>query len=125
MEQQPICILHANKNVQSSENIKLFLENFDKWLKVQECLERRRSQQGSSKYHEIIASLGMSFESHLGYHSVCYKNFTAISEPQTQVMSQSARVTRVKKSAENSLNIGVLPAECLFCEKKIRKVKGK
>ena len=78
MGQQPICIFHTDKSGQSCGNIKLFVENFDKWLKVQECLRRRRGKQGSSKHLEIIASLGRSFELHHGYLSNCYKNVTAI-----------------------------------------------
>ena len=124
MGQQPVCILHADKSGQSCGNIKLFVENFDKWLKVQECLRRRIGQQGSSKYLEIITSLGRSFEPHHGYHSNCYKNFTAIPEPRTQVESQSARVTRVSKSADKCSS-SVLPPECIFCGKKRRKFKGK
>ena len=91
MEQQPIRIPHTDKSGQSSENVKLFVENFDKWLKVIECLRRRRGQQGSSMYLEIIASLGRSFKPHHGYHSNCYKNLTAISEPLTQVEPQSGK----------------------------------
>ena len=123
--QQPICILHTDKSGQSCGNIKLFMENFDKWLKVQECLRRHRGQQRSSKYLEIIASLVTSFEPHHGYHSNCYKNFTAIPEPQTQEEPQSARVTRVSKSAEKSSNTCVLPPECIFYGGKRRKFKGK
>ena len=89
MEQQPICILHTDNSGRSSENIKRFVENFDKWLKVKECFRRRRGQQGSSKYLETTASLGRSFEPHHGYHSNYYTNFTAIPESQIQVETQS------------------------------------
>ena len=120
MWQQPVCILHADKSGQSCGNINLFGENFDKWLKVQECLRRRIGQQGSSKYLEIITSLGRLFEPHHGYHSNCYKNFTAIPEPGTQVELWSARVTLVSKSADRCSS-SVIPPECIFCGKKERK----
>ena len=35
VEQQPLCILHADKSSQSSENITISVENFGRWLKIQ------------------------------------------------------------------------------------------
>ena len=65
-----------------------------------------------------------SFKPHHGYHSSCYENLTANPERQTQVESQSARVTRVSKSADKCSS-SVLPPECIFCGEKRRKFKGK
>ena len=124
MGQQPVCILHADNSGQSCGNIKLFVENIGKWSKVSECLRRRIGQQGSSKYLEIIKSSERSFKPHHGYHSNCYKNLMAIPEPRTQVEPQSARVTRVSKSAVKCSS-NVLPLECIFCEKKRRKFNEK
>ena len=106
MGQQPICILHTEKPSQSCGNIKLFVENFDKWLKVQECLRRRRGQQGSSKYLEIISSFGRSFKPLHGYHSNYYKNLTATPERQTQE-SHSQQGSHVLVNQQISLEIQV------------------
>ena len=35
VEQQPLCIFHADKSSQSSENITISVENFGRWLKIQ------------------------------------------------------------------------------------------
>ena len=125
-DQTAICVLHLDESGESCGNIKLFSENFDKWLKVQECLGRRRDQYGKSKYNRTMESLGRSFELHHGYHSKCYKNFTAISETQNQVQSSSVtRNCRSRKSSDRPSRTSILPPECIFCGKVRKKFKGK
>ena len=63
-----------------------------------------------------------------GYHSACYKNFTAISKPKIKPKAIT-RSTKISTRSENTSPLlqpatGVLPPICIFCDKRRKKIGG-
>ena len=123
-------MLHVNFASDNYGNIKLFTENFDKWTKVQQSLNAPKNSQKKTKYDEILETLGHSLKCNYGYHTKCYKHFTAVSVSQGIKLSTSTVSTRSKlplnrateKSKSSKSNI--LPNLCIFCAKGRKKYKG-
>ena len=93
---------------------------------VQNTLQIRQSRSNSvSKYAQRFDKLQRSFQIHDGYHSDCYKNFTAISEKTTASNVEPATMTtRFAANEEGSNQFHILPKECIFCGMFREKVKG-
>uniref|UniRef100_UPI00358E4FD4 uncharacterized protein isoform X3 n=1 Tax=Myxine glutinosa TaxID=7769 RepID=UPI00358E4FD4 len=114
------CIIHVCAS--EIKNIKPFAD--DKWLKILSTSDSRKSFKNfdTSKYRTIIVALPEYPLAHQGYHSKCYKNFTAIptrkssaSTPQQPVKSKQFR--SVTSPCTSQLNVGIFSNECIFCEK--------
>ena len=65
---------------------------------VQQSLNARKKSQKKTRYEDILETLRHSFKCNYGYHTKCYKNFTAVS------VSQSAKGR--KKYKGNIIDIG-------------------
>lgn len=109
---QRTCILHADIKSYSGE-----IKEFDSktWHKVVTCDNYRKRQGTPSKYLSI--ELPSSYGEAIGYHSLCYKNFTAISiQPLDPVVQSKTHCLRSNIDAHTS-STGISNQVCLFCHK--------
>ena len=83
----------------------------------------------TSKYIIILSTFPDVFQSNHGYHTLCYKNFTAFftSPGHLKKIFQPAKksTTRSKVPTIPSTSTGCLPALCISCGKIRKRVKGK
>ena len=77
-----------------------------------------------------METLGHFFKCNYGYHTKCYKNFTAVSvsqstKPSTSTVSTRSKVplNRATQKNESSWS-NILPNLCIFCAKGRKKYKG-
>jgi hypothetical protein len=98
------------------------------WEKVQKANATRHQLFNVSKYFDI--KLPDAFDSSSGYHSQCYKNYTAIrgeleSDDNSTPCTPSHHLLRssVDQSSSTSTS-GVFPRICIFC-KAVYKSTGK
>ena len=76
------------------------------------------------KYQEVIDMMPENPTALCGYHTECYKNFTAVSKP-APVASSTATPTRQKnKIPLRASSSGVIEHKCIFCNNARKKVKG-
>jgi len=66
------CILHFGGPTKGD----ILPFNDDKWLRVKVAHERRQTLFFSSMFNKI--KLPDNYDNTLGYHVICYKNFTAV-----------------------------------------------
>ena len=106
------CVVHVSTKP-SSELIKIFDDS--SWRKVKLADSCRRQQAGSSKY--LSVNIPDNFDDSIGYHSTCYKNFTALSVPSEEGTSiPSTKNYALRSSIETSSSgVGIFPPKCLFC----------
>ena len=107
------CIVHVG-SAKSSESIKKIDD--DKWKKLLSVVTTRKTLVRKTKYDQIIADFPEQLEEDHGYHSKCYKNFTAM--PKVEVSSAETTTTVRTRSSEPSAttsSTGVLPRKCIFC----------
>ena len=77
-----------------------------------------------------MKTLGHSFKCNCGYHTKCYKNFTAASVSQSTKPSTSTESTRSKvplnraTQKNESSKSNILPNLCIFCAKGRKRHKG-
>ena len=118
------CILHIGEG-ECEGNIKSFLENRSLWEKV--CVsaefwqQRKEEKKQETKYNQIINSIPTLLIPSYGYHSICCKNFIAISKPKIKPKT-SNRSTKISTRSETTSPLlpfatGVLPSICIFCNK--------
>ena len=105
------CILHVG-NAESAEETKPL--DLSKWQKLQSVVKTRKTLVKKTKYDSILADFPENLEVSHGYHSKCYKNFTAIPKITTYASSTAVR-TRSGEPAEPTSSTGVLPPICIFC----------
>ena len=99
------------------------------WDKVLLAKENRLKTLMNSKYSIILSTLPDVFQSHHGYHTLCYKNFTAFSASLGHLKEifqpEKRSTTRSNVPAIPTKSTGCLPALCIFCGEIRKKVKGK
>lgn len=113
------CYLHVDKPF---PNVKIM--NFDNqsWDRVKTVAEYRLSRTKSNKYKKVCENLPQAFDEFVGYHSDCYKQFTAVSKtvldkysaPQQEQSSCTLR-SSIAHISDKSSSSGVFRSECLFC----------
>ena len=92
-------------------------------------MNARRKSQKKTKYEDILETLGHSFKCNYGYHTKCYKSFTAISVSQSIKLSTSTVSTRWKVSLNRSTHQNkssksyILRNLCIFSPKGRKKYK--
>ena len=119
------CILHVGAG-KPEEQVKTFDDRT--WQKVINVAEIRRQILGPSKYSDVVNSLpkALKSEEH-GYHSTCYKSFTAVSASVTSAsLTKSVTDDPGTKSTKTLLRSdvghlitatsGVFEQKCLFCK---------
>lgn len=124
----PVCILHSLEECKNNATeVKHFTQ--DTWKKVQSAVKERlaKSNASLSKYFTICYTLPDVLCENVGYHSLCYKNFTAIKKVELVATPHGAkRVLRSDTQHPCTSTSGVTIAkECIFCGRARKKVKGK
>ena len=126
----PTCILHIGQ--QNKEEVKSF--DNETWKRTKTaCTTRLHKYSSKSKYYQICLQLKDSYADADGYHSTCYKNFTAVSgESETSsnnvtVCPQSTfhGVLRSNVHHPSTSSTGVFQRSCLFCGHVQKGAKGK
>ena len=123
---QRTCVLHVDKK-HSPENIKLFDD--ESWARVKACDLTRRDHCSSSKY--LSVRLPESYNDTVGYHTTCYKNFTAVhdvglsSKASGDNNQEGKNYTLRSETPSTSTDpqTGIFAAKCLFCGV-VKKSKG-
>lgn len=113
------CILHTDQKTLYEE-----IKSFDSktWDRVVSIDNYRKSHGGTSKY--LATKLPSSYDDTIGYHSMCYKNFTAISMPPLGPdVRPKERCLRTNIVAQTSSS-GIFRPVCLFCHK-VTKSQGR
>ena len=123
-QRQPMCILHIGSGETDGE-VKLFNENAGTWQKVMLSVKFRSAMSGKSKYNSVIKTLPNKPSENCGYHSSCYKNFTATAKLPAESTSVPSYTTRQQVVSPKSSSSGVLEKKCIFCNQVRKKVKGK
>ena len=94
----------------------LYTGNFtdDAWDRILCCVEARKQKKhfNESVFAEIILKLPDFPTTSHGYHSKCYRAFTAIQLPKNELISRTMRSSCSFKASKNQL----FPDTCLFCE---------
>ena len=121
----PRCIIHIGKEIH--ENIKLFCENTNNWetLKKTPRNARLKNYKSNSKWDVISKILPNIFRKSDGYHSKCYKKYTAytISAYITEEEVESKVSLRSSTTPCSSKSSWVLESVCLSCNKKEKNSK--
>ncbi|KAH3834053.1 hypothetical protein DPMN_107371 [Dreissena polymorpha] len=113
---EPPCVLHAGPLI-VSEEIKLF--DTESWTRVRKAFHIRKSKPNwnLSKYSAVCSCLPDSFSCVDGYHTTCYKNFTAISESFQLHKSLSTSSLLLRSLVDHPVTDpgGKFPHTCIFC----------
>ena len=131
------CIIHKDKASTSAKSAEapssLHTLTRASWEKITEASEIRKKKKcyQSSIYKSIIDRLPSEMPIDGGYHSDCYKIFTAIPKLLTSSTVSKTATTKIhtlrSDVTDNKLrtsNTGVLE-KCIWCKTLRRKVKGK
>ena len=121
------CVLHTLEKKTKKFRQEIILFNDTTWTAVQKAASIRKTKQyfHSSKFHAVIKALPSSPSEADGYHSVCYKNFTAVScttEPKKNTAAKQLRSTSTCHATATSQ--GLFPAACIFCNKSRKRKKN-
>ena len=81
---------------------------------VQLSLNARKKSQKKTKYEDILETLRHSFKCNYGYHTKCYKNFTAVSVSQSIKPSTSTVSTRSKVPLNRATQKKMNPPSQIF-----------
>ena len=113
-KQKLTCILHID--APSSDTVKPF--DSSTWNKVKSVDTARRESVTESKYFAV--SLPDTYNDTIGYHSICYSNFTAISSNKLQKTPVVFGPSRLLRSCVDSVTScastsGIFVDTCLFC----------
>lgn len=112
------CVLHMDSK-STNEQVKEFDEL--SWRKVKTVDSYRRQHSQSSKY--LSVKLPDDLNDSIGYHTTCYKNFTAISiTPEVDTFEKQYVLRSDVEGA--SPGLGIFPPVCLFCGN-AKKSKGR
>lgn len=127
------CILHADGTGQMSDQVLPF--DSTTWQKVQSIAECRLEEVHQSKYADICRQLLKTPETasnRVGYHRVCFRNFTALksgkateTESSTHTETQKPLLRSDTGSHVSSSTTGVLKKTCIFCKKENKFVRGR
>ena len=122
-----ICSLHSQDDTSCLTKIILF--KTDTLSKCSKILSVRKKQ--NLKYAEFV--LPSDIDDIHGFHMSCYRKFTALSKTQrennNEICNQHDHSTRITRSnltsPATSSRTGIFPKLCLFCNKELKKIKGK
>ena len=117
------CILHVD--APSSDTVKLF--DSSTWTKVKTVDAARRQSVTEPKYFAV--ALPDTYSDNIGYHSQCYRKFTAVSSCKLETTQVVSGQTRLLRSSVDSMTScastsGIFVDTCIFCNH-VTKSKGK
>ena len=123
MDEQLTCIIHLQGEAEEGEVKKV---DEERWKKLEKVVSCRRNWQKQTRYDSLLETFPAEHKSHHGYHSKCYKNFTAIPKALLNQSEQTETLNSQRRSSHGdceSSSTGVLPRICIFCGSD-RKRKG-
>ena len=118
MESQPelTCILHV-EDADSGSVVKKIDGN--RWKKITETVDACKKWLKQTKYGKLLINFPESHHPAFGYHTSCYKNFTAVpkalSSNSTSIEEFVHKQTRSVSRSQRGSSSGVLVAKCIFC----------
>ena len=118
MESQPelMCILHVG-DADSGGVVKKIDDN--QWKKITETVAARKKWLKQTKYDELLINFPENHHPIFGYHTSCYKNFTAVPKALCSNPSSTEELgckeTRSESRSQRGPSSGVLLATCIFC----------
>lgn len=127
------CILHTDIQPPKKSRIQVVSFTDASWNAVQKAASSRKQKRHfhSSKFYGVIQTLPDKPSSADGYHSICYKNFTAVtSEHVTPKGIEKEEPTKkhLRAASEpppvNASTAGIFPRQCLFCNQVRKRKKG-
>lgn len=121
-----VCVLHTLDECRvNTAEVKHFTE--ETWKNFQTAAKERLSKSNASisKYYPVCCILPKEIREDVGYHSLCYKNFTAVKKSEFPTIHGTKRLLRSDVQHPSTSRSGVFAKECIFCERVRKKVKGK
>ena len=119
------CILHLDLSVKAFGDVKTFDDLT--WHRIKACDDRRHSVYNTSRLFSI--KLPDAYSDSIGYHSQCYKNFTAISIPiEGSLPSTYTEKPLLRSDSSRELSTshsGVFVPKCIFCLATRKQRRGK
>ena len=118
MESQPelTCILHV-EDADSGSVVKKIDGN--RWKKITETVDACKKWLKQTKYGKLLINFPESHHPAFGYHTSCYKNFTAVPKALCSNPSSTEELgckqTRSESRSQRGSSSGVLVAKCIFC----------
>ena len=118
IESQPelTCILHA-EDADSGVFWKKIDDN--QWEKITETVAAPKKCLKQTKYDERLIHFTQNHHPTFGYHTSCYKNFTAdleaLSSNSSSTEEFGCKQTRSESRSQRGSSSGVLAAKCIFC----------
>ena len=118
MESQPelMSILHVG-DADSGSVVKK-IDNIQ-WKKITETVAARKKWLKQTKYDELLINFPENHHPTFGYHTSCYKNFTAVPKALCSNPSSTEELgckqTRSESRSQRGSSSGVLVAKCIFC----------
>ena len=109
------CILHVGKSKCADEVKKI---DKSKWEKLLSVVQTRKTLLKVTKYDTIVSNFPEVLDDSChGYHSKCYKNFTAVPKVNVpSVSSPNVQTRGSEPSPQVSSSTGVLKEKkCIFC----------
>lgn len=131
-EHQLICIVHDDRTTYTGKLLSLTEEKFEK---LQAVVEQRRNHQ-TSIYANTLQNFPSVFDPSIHrYHSICYKNFTAVKKSSSTTFSKDkpsfgdnpscSNLPKVLRSSHSLVTVPkgqrVLEKKCIFCQKEFIK----
>ena len=113
------CVLHIGCGEEGG-----VVKHLDKvsWKRLQDVVAARKKFLKVSKYDHLLTDFPTVCEPSFGYHSSCWKNFTAIPKPKSKGASiapskanEGARPRPSREETRVESSTGVLPKICIFC----------
>ena len=122
------CILHIGKP--SKDTVKRFDDT--SWAKVMAAKDVRMLSV-KSKYSSLCTSLPETYSTSDGYHSSCYKNFTAVPKCPQSVTPKPASAEHPQRSSVTRSSVkhlektcsGVFQSTCIFCSRQRKTINHK
>ena len=117
------CVIHVGPALK--EDVKPFDDR--SWFKLMEAKTARQTKLCTSKYTALCEQLPDIYDATIGYHSTCYKNFTAFRriEPTRPESEHRENVLRSDATQGTASSSGIFPNKCIFCNRVRLRVKNK
>ena len=110
------CILHV-EGADSGSVVKKIDDN--RWKKITKTVAARKKWLKHTKYDELLINFLENHHPTFGYHTSCYKNFTAVPKALSSNSSSTEefghKQTRSESRSQRVSSSGDLVAKCIFC----------
>ena len=113
------CILHTDNQPPKKSRLQLLSFTDATWNTLQKatsnCEQKKRFL--SSKFYGAIQTLPDKPSNAEGYHSICYKNFTAVTTEQEEKEDPTKKHLRSASEPPpgSTITAGIFPGQYLFC----------